>query len=62
MSGLPDLTGYLEEEAKALLEEAGIQYVMSETAPPRGPIDGVERRVVRQVMKDGVLQITLCRY
>ena len=62
MAGIPDLTGWLQEEAEALLREAGIQYVMSETTPPRGPIDGAEMRVVRQVMKAHVLHITLCRY
>ena len=62
MSGLPDLTGYLREEAEAILKEAGVQYVISETTPPRGAIDGEELRVVRQVMKEDGIHITLCRY
>ena len=62
MSGIPDLTGYLREEAEELLQASGVQYVMSETTPPRGPIDGEELRVVRQGMKENVLHITLCRY
>ena len=62
MAGIPDLTGWLQEEAEALLREAGIQYEMSETTPPRGPMEGDELRVVRQVMKEDVLHLTLCRY
>ncbi len=62
MAEIPDMTGYLKEEAETLLRESGVQYVMSETTPPRGPIEGEELRVVRQVMKTNVLHITLCRY
>ena len=62
MAEIPDLTGWLQEDAEALLREAVIHYVMSETTPPRGPIDGNELRVVRQVMKADMLHITLCRY
>lgn len=62
MTAVPDLTGYLMEEAEIILKEAGISYIFSETSSPRNDLEGEEKRVVRQVEDNGVLNITLCRY
>ena len=62
MNRIPDLTGYLQEDAEKILKEAGIEYVVSETSSPRNDVEGEEKRVVRQVVKDEVINITLCRY
>ncbi|MBQ4340639.1 MAG: PASTA domain-containing protein [Firmicutes bacterium] len=62
MDRIPDLTGYLQEDAENILKEAGVEYVISETSSPRNDVEGEEKRVVRQVVKNEVVNITLCRY
>lgn len=58
----PDLTGYLLEEAKSILEEAGLRYETSVTTSPRDDTGGEELRVARTVVSDGVVLLTLCKY
>lgn len=62
MTAIPDLTGYLLEDAEKILNEAGVNYIVSETSSPRNDVEGDEKRVVRQVVKNEVVNITLCRY
>lgn len=62
MDRIPDLTGYLIEDAEKIIKEAGIEFIVEETTSPRNDVEGEEKRVVRQVVKDGVINITLCRY
>jgi len=62
LTRIPDLIGYLIEDAEKILLDAGIEYHFSETSSPRNDVEGDEKRIVRQVIKDNVLYITLCRY
>ncbi|MDO4482383.1 MAG: hypothetical protein Q4C14_06615 [Bacillota bacterium] len=62
MTAIPDMTGYLMEEAETILKEAGADFIFTETSSPRNDVKGEEKRVVRQVEDNGVIKITLCRY
>jgi len=62
LTSLPDLTGFLQEDAERILKEAGADFTLSETTTPRGDVEGDEMRVVRQVIRDGKVEITMCRY
>ncbi len=62
MTDLPDLTGYLMEDAEEILKNAGVRYAFTETSSPRNDVDGDEKRVVRQVISGDVVNVTLCRY
>lgn len=59
---LPDLTGYLKEDAAGILEKNGIKYSFTLTTSPRDDVGGEEYRVVRQSESEEGVLLTLCRY
>lgn len=62
MSAVPDVVHLPVQEALRVLAKAGFAACVQHTAPPRGPIDGVER-VVRVLRRDdGTLVVTTAFY
>ena len=61
---LPDLTGFLFEDAEAFLKENNVNYTVSETSSPRNDVEGDEMRVVRVIIDDEneIVRLTTCRY
>lgn len=61
---IPDLTGFLFEDAEAYLKENNVNYTVSETSSPRNDVEGNEMRVVRVIVDDEkkTVNLTLCRY
>jgi beta-lactam-binding protein with PASTA domain len=45
---IPDVLAKPQEEAEAILKNAGIKITIRKTTPPRGPIDSKQYRIVRQ--------------
>ena len=59
---IPDLTGYLLEDAEKLLNEAGVRYKTFVTTSPRDDTGGEELRVVRTREDYNTVYLTLCKY
>ena len=59
---LPDLTGFLKEDASEILDKVGIKYTFTLTTSPRDDVGGEEFRVVRQSESEEGVLLTLCRY
>ncbi len=59
---IPDLTGYLLEDARRILEAAGVRYETSVTTSPRDDTGGEELRVARTLIVNDEVLLTLCKY
>ena len=59
---IPDLTGYLLEDAEKILSEVGVRYETSVTTSPRNDTGGEELRAARMIIRDDVVFLTLCKY
>ena len=63
MSAVPDVVHLPVQEALRALAQAGFAAArVQRTAPPRGPIDGVERVVRVLCRDDGALVVTTAFY
>ncbi len=60
MSETPDVLGLKLEDALPLLQAAGFRIIISETAPPRGPVRG-GYRVVKAVFGDKDVELIVAR-